>query len=718
MGLFFKPKFKAQKDRAILKKIDQTLSRQGLPSALMHFVLYVIIEWHLLQSEDAPNIVYFFGLLLFIMAAWRFILITQFESLYAKGPGHWREVFIVSGFMHAGTWSSYIVYRLATLPEEPMMLLGILYTSAIATGGTFVYSLYGNAVRYFLAILLGPLFFYFTFIQTSAASTAVGAGIIMAYFYLVGTGSRMAELIWTFLARNHEYKLRLSAFEQAREANSIRITSNRRFIRQLLNRLKNPLGSLIGVLGTLSVDDNDVENQGMLRIAKRSGYSMLDLIKDLEAFLDQRDRKAPDSSVFNLRKTLETALSEMGGKAHEKGRELSYLYHPEVPERIESDPIWLTNAFRRMIDFTIDMATQGEITVKINSISKHDEDALLLTFYFENSQISNAELLSVIERQLGELPEDEDVVEQLTLMIASAQFKAMGATLDAESKGELHKISVQLPIKTTSQQASSFKPSKYMAGKSIVLIDLSPQNRRSLAAEFESWGMNISVWKIDDLLQQSDAIESDFVFINVPVDDKKARKQLKKINSLQASFSAQARYVLYASELQHKLLDELSVEFIFVEKPVARDQLLSALRDANDKQGAADQQVQFHFTDTKILVADNNLLSQKVILKLLDQVGAEVDTCTNGIEVTEMMQKTNYDLILMDSEMPMRNALETTQVIRQTEQSTGLHVPIIMMSAEQDPEFERESLTAGVDDFLIKPLQLDDVVQLIQRWVG
>ncbi|WP_165901816.1 ATP-binding response regulator [Reinekea marinisedimentorum] len=681
--------------------------------------MFIIIEWHLLQSDDAPKLVYLFGLALFVMTAWRFIMIAQFESWYARGPARWREIFIFSGLMHAAIWSVYIVYRLITMPEEPMMLLGILYTSAIAAGGTFVYSLYDKTVRIYLAVLLGPLAIFYLAFQSGPVNLAVGIGVIVTYFYLVGTGARMAELVWSFLSSNHEYKLRLSAFEQAQEASTVQNKTNRRFIRQLLHRVKNPLNGLLGVIGMISVDDNDVENQGMLNIAKRSGYSMLDLITDLEAFIEQRDQSSvPESTVFNLRKTLENALAEMGVKAHEKGRELSYLYQPDVPERIEADPQWISNAFRRMLDFTIDMADQGEITVKIGAQSSHQNELLILNFYFLNSDFDQHDLLAAIERQLDVLPEDEDVADQLTLMVATAQFKALGAQLSTSSKDDLHKISVELPITSTSQQASSFKPAKYMAGKSILLIDLSPQNERSLLAEFTSWNMEVAVWTLDELMQIDTDIETDYVFINVPVDDKKAISQIERINILVARFGGKSHYVLYASELQRKLLDQLTTNFIFVEKPVARDQLLEALREVDEVPVEVPEIAQYRCENSKVLVAEDNLLNQKVVLKLLEQVGVQVDTCVNGEEAVELFEKGQYSFVLMDYQMPRMSGLEATKAIRLLEKEADQHVPIVVMTSEQSAEIERECLTAGVDDFLITPLQYEDLVQVMQRWLG
>lgn len=720
MSWFFTPQHKAQKDRAILKRIDETLSRQGLPSAVLHFLVFMLLEWQWLSIEPTPFGSYIFGLALVVMAAWRFIMIAQFTDWYGSGPGRWRDWFIASGFLHAAVWSGYLVYRLSG-PDHPIALLGLLYTLAVAAGGTFVYSLYGRTVKVYLAILLWPIGFYYAFNAQSVGHWYIGLAFVALYFYLINTAGRVSELVWGFLTQNHELKMRLRSLEEAREANALQATSNRRFIHQLLHRVKNPLSGLLGVLGMLSHDERSNEDQGMLNIARRSGHSILDLVTDLEAFIEQRDHaRVPESLVFNLRKTLEHSLTEMGSKAHEHGLELAYLYHPEVPERIESDPQWLSNAFRRMLDFTIDVAEEGEITARIALDTRSEEERLLLSFYFLNSEISVDDLNAAINRSMDVLPEDEDVSDQLTLMVAAAQFKSMGAELKAMENDGLKKIRVSVPMIASSQQASSFRPSKYMAGRSIMLVDMTPINERALTAEFLSWEMKVTSWQLDRLLKEEDDIATEFVLINVPVEDARAKAYIDQVQTLLNRLSesgSQAKVYLYASELQRGLLGDLEGDFRFIEKPVSRDELLKSLREQLKDNHHAGPDVD-RYAQARVLLAEDNLVNQKVMVKLLQRIGIQVDTALNGQEAAKMATEDSpYDLVIMDCLMPRMDGLESTRAIRQHELQSGAHVPIIAMTAEDTPEQERACLAAGMDDFMTKPVTHDHLVTLVQRWV-
>lgn len=723
MSWFFTPQHKAQKDRAILKRIDETLSRQGLPSAVLHFAVFLLLEWQWLAVGPTPNASYVFGLILVIMAAWRFIMIAQFSDWYARGPGRWRDTFILSGFLHAAVWTAYLVYRLDG-PQHPIALLGLLYTLSVAAGGTFVYSLYGRTVRVYLAVLLLPIGLYYLIGNESSGHIWVGLAFIAVYFYLVSTAGRVSELVWSFLTHNHELKMRLKALEEAREENVLQATTNRRFVNQLLHRVKTPLSGLLGVLGMLSHDEQSSEHQGMLNIARRSGRSILDLVTDLEAFIEQRDQsRVPQSIVFNLRKTLEHALSDMGSKAHEHGLELAYLYHPDVPERIELDPQWLSNAFRRLLDFALDSAEEGEITVRIamDTDAEQDEDRLLLSFYFVNTEASDEDLRAAINRNMNTLPEDEDVSDQLTLMVAAAQFKSMHASLRVSSKQNLRKIVVSLPIQASSQQASSFRPAKYMAGRSITLVDLNPVTERSLSAEFYSWEMTVTTVSLSQMLDGGAIQPSDFILINLPVEGGRAQSYLDQVKRLQSRLQSEAPQTtvfLYASQLQRGLLGDLDLGFRFIEKPAARDELLQILRQSHDAT-RVDAIAEYRGDHVRVLLAEDNMVNQKVLVRLLGRMGAQVDTCVNGLEATQQaIAEPPYNLVLMDCLMPRMDGLEATRIIRQRETGTGTHLPIIALTGEDTPEQERACLAAGMDDFMTKPVTYENLITLIQRWVG
>jgi CheY-like chemotaxis protein len=306
-------------------------------------------------------------------------------------------------------------------------------------------------------------------------------------------------------------------------------------------------------------------------------------------------------------------------------------------------------------------------------------------------------------------------------MVAAAQFKAMQAILTVSSRGDLRKIRVSLPIQASSQQASSFRPAKYMSGRSVMLIDLSPITERALSAEFYSWDMIASTWTMDRLMETDRLTPTDFILINIPVADAHAQSYLEQVKLLQVRLQTEApatKVFLYASQLQRGLFSTLTDEFSFIEKPVARDELLHVLRQSHSET-RLDAGVEYRCNNVRVLLAEDNMVNQKVVARLLNRMGATVDTCVNGLEASrQAVQDQTYDLVIMDCLMPRMDGLEATRIIRQRELGTGKHLPIIALTGEDTPEQERACLAAGMDDFIPKPITYENLITLIQRWVG
>jgi CheY-like chemotaxis protein len=294
----------------------------------------------------------------------------------------------------------------------------------------------------------------------------------------------------------------------------------------------------------------------------------------------------------------------------------------------------------------------------------------------------------------------------------------MVAQLAANEDGTLKKIRVSLPLKASSQQASTFKPARAMSGRSVWLVDMTPINNRALQAEFESWEMQVTNATLSELTTARLDTLPDVILVNVPVEDARAEEQVAQLAQwMSAEPAVKARVFVYASQLQRSLLSALTDNFHFIEKPVARDELLNVLTSVQRQNSDEAFEQQWH--GSRILVAEDNLVNQKVLVKLLERLGARVETCANGQEAVQLASGDEpYDLIVMDCLMPRMDGLEATRLIRQNELGTGTHMPIVALTGEDTPEQERACLAAGMDDFTVKPVTYENLVTLMQRWLG
>jgi CheY-like chemotaxis protein len=159
-------------------------------------------------------------------------------------------------------------------------------------------------------------------------------------------------------------------------------------------------------------------------------------------------------------------------------------------------------------------------------------------------------------------------------------------------------------------------------------------------------------------------------------------------------------------------------------KPLRQSQLLEALSNAWSKRGLATLATRVETpsqpppgqSPARVLVADDNVISQKVAVRMLESLGLRADVSANGREAVEMLRLLPYDLVLMDCKMPFMNGQEAATEIRKRE-PPGRHTPIIAMTAETGPDCLDSCLASGIDDLMLKPIRMEVLMSALHRWL-
>jgi len=318
----------------------------------------------------------------------------------------------------------------------------------------------------------------------------------------------------------------------------------------------------------------------------------------------------------------------------------------------------------------------------------------------------------------------------LGLSISKRLVELMQGRLWVESRQEVGSkfyFSVKFDL-TTGQFGKEFAPNpEVLRGIRVLVVDDNSTNRRILHDMLTTWGMEVDLAEsgAEALAALYQAVSRGIVFPLIIVDGHMPEMDgfdlLERIRSAKELKVGKAM-VLTSGEQLHSVQrrQELQISECAL-KPVARSELLELLLRMLDSTGASDsttsnaKAAQPVFRPLRILLAEDNAFNQKVATKMLETAGHSVTLTSNGREAVEAYSKFSFDLVFMDVQMPEMDGIQATRLIRQQQQKTGLQVPIVAMTAHAMTGDREKYLSAGMDDYVAKPISREDLMNATAR---
>jgi CheY-like chemotaxis protein len=323
----------------------------------------------------------------------------------------------------------------------------------------------------------------------------------------------------------------------------------------------------------------------------------------------------------------------------------------------------------------------------------------------------------------------------LGLAISKQLIELMGGSIHVESevgKGSTFWFTVALPLGTELPPASF--PSIDLRGLRVLIVDDNEVNRRVLHEQISSWGMrNGSYASAEQALNALraaqmggdpyDLVISDYQMPGL--DGAMLASMIKADPAIEETVVVMLTSIGHCSEI--KGLEGASVDACLV-KPVRHSQLLNTLASAWSKrlarttdsvtgnliQASNSRAGRFADCSLRVLVAEDTPVNQKVALRMLERLGVRADVAGNGCEALDMLQMLPYDVVFMDCQMPVMNGYEAAAEIRRRE-GPGRHVAIIAMTAEVIMGTRERCIQAGMDDFIAKPVKLQDLIEVLEK---
>jgi two-component system sensor histidine kinase/response regulator len=530
-----------------------------------------------------------------------------------------------------------------------------------------------------------------------------------------------------------ERKRAEEALQEAKNAAEAASEAKSEFLARMSHEIRTPIHGIMGMAALMVDTPLTREQRQYMNMLKSSTQSLMAIIDDILDFSKiEAGRLELEETDFDLRALVEQAAGVLAPRAQRKGLELICHIPPQVPTAMVGDPGRLRQVLLNLTDNAVKFTEQGEVVIQVKVEADREEKVDLL--------------FSIHDTGLG-IPEDKQALifeafcqadgsttrryggTGLGLTISQQLVELMEGRIWIESHpgaGSTFHFTVRLrkqPGAAAPEMAADWQ------GMPVLVIDDNATHRLVLREMLSQWGFKVTeaedgLTGLQELKRVREAARPFHLVLlggRMPGTD-----SLAVARGIRAAGVAGDHIVpMLSSDQVHgnaSRCRELGITTHLV-KPVKQSELLNAIKTAL---GAA-QEVKkeperitpaaTEGTGLCILLAEDNVAAQLVGKKTLEKIGYTVQVASNGMEALQMLEEKEFDLVLMDVEMPQMDGLEATRVIREREAVSGQHIPILAVTAYATKEDQERCLKAGADGYLSKPVSPRKLVAALKRFL-